>query len=77
MCKLAFCRSHLPVALSNFLLLPFFGIDMEVLDAELEPLKNRITLSLLWQQLLLLRASASALASAIVVVIIVTAVTLQ
>jgi hypothetical protein len=33
---LAFSRSHLPVALSNFLLLPIFGIHVEVLDAELD-----------------------------------------
>ncbi len=38
-----FSRTHLPVGLTNFSYRPFFGIHMEVLDADLEQIKNRFT----------------------------------
>ena len=39
-----FSRTHLPVTLTNFSYRPFFGIHMEVLDAELEQIQNRFTI---------------------------------
>jgi hypothetical protein len=38
-----FSRTHLPVTIDQFLLSPFFGTHTEVLDAELEQMKNRFT----------------------------------
>jgi hypothetical protein len=43
MCKLAFIRSHLPVALSNFLLLPIFWDTHIGFAADADRIKNRKT----------------------------------